>query len=88
MASRNCWTVSVALGPQNEAKVHVNLDVLDHDARVVAQRADGRERWTFGVEDGEASLVKTTEADDVVELPEVPPWVETVLFDVGITEVA
>ncbi|WP_241692931.1 hypothetical protein [Haloarcula limicola] len=86
MALRNCRTVSGVLGPQNEAKEHVNLDASDHDAPIFAQHNDDAERWTFGVEDGSASLIKTIEADDVVVLPKVPPWAETVLFGVGIAE--
>jgi hypothetical protein len=61
------------------------LDEPDHDARVVVELED--ERWTFGVESSEASLIKTTETDDVLDLPEIPEWVHSVLWDIGIPEV-
>ncbi|EMA26139.1 hypothetical protein [Haloarcula marismortui] len=82
---RDCRTTSVAIDRQQEAKVHTHLDDPDYDARVVVKLED--ESWTFAIEDTVASLIKTSEADDVLDLPEIPEWVHTVLWDIGVPEV-
>ncbi|MFC6975662.1 hypothetical protein ACFQL1_14965 [Halomicroarcula sp. GCM10025709] len=82
MATRQARTTTVALGNGSEAKAHVS-DHPDQDARVVIER-DG-ERWAFGVDGREAELETTTEAGDVLDLPEPPAWAETVLWEIGLS---
>jgi len=84
---RSSRSTTVQLGSKESADARVRLDVPDHDARIVVKRDDGRERWTFGVDDGQASLITTTESEDVLDQPDPPAWVETVLWEVGVPEV-
>lgn len=83
---RDCRTTSVAIDRHRDAKVHIHLNDPEYDSRVVVELED--ESWTFAVQNSEASLLKTIEADDILDLPEVPEWVHTVLWDIGVSEVA
>jgi hypothetical protein len=84
---RNSQSTTVQLGVKDSAEALVQLDVPDYDARIVVNRDDGRERWTFGVDDGQVSLIQTSESTDVLDQPDPPAWVETVLWEVGVPEV-
>lgn len=82
---RNSRSTTVQLGSKDSADARVQLDAPDYDARVVVERND--ECWTFGVDSGTASLIETSEADDVLDQPDPPEWVQTVLWEVGVPEV-
>jgi hypothetical protein len=83
---RNSRTTTVQLGEKETAEAVVEMSGVDHDARIVVSKPDA-ERWVFGVDSSTASLLTTTAADDVLDQPEVPAWVETVLWEIGVAEV-
>ncbi|GGN92303.1 hypothetical protein [Haloarcula pellucida] len=82
---RNSRSTTVQLGEKDSAEAVVNMNAPGHHARVVVDR-DG-ERWVFGVDGGEAALIETTEQVGLLDEVEVPAWVETVLWEVGVPEV-